>query len=299
MAASLSQLSLLQPRSLGEALRLLREEGSLVPLAGCTDLYVGLHFGTVPGRRFLDLQGLRELAGIRRRGHTLVIGALATYSDLIASPLVRRHLPILAQASREIGSPQIQNRGTLGGNIANASPAGDALPVLAVAEATVVLRSADGERRVPFGSFFTGYRKTAMRPDELIVAVEVPPVEGRQWFRKVGTRAAQAISKVVMAAVRSPWPRIALGSVAPTVVRLPRTEVVLARGGSLDKAQAELLEEIRPIDDLRSTAAYRRRVSANLLAQFWSETARRAGRPTRSPGSPAAGRGRRRGGRPS
>jgi CO/xanthine dehydrogenase FAD-binding subunit len=276
MAASLSQLSLLQPRSLGEALRLLRDEGSLVPLAGCTDLYVGFHFGTVSGRRFLDLQGLRELGGIRRRGGTLVIGALATYTDLIRSPLVRRHLPILAQASGEIGSPQIQNRGTLGGNVANASPAGDTLPVLAVAEATVVLRSVDGERRVPFGSFFTGYRRTAMRRDELIVAVEVPPVEGRQWFRKVGTRAAQAISKVVMAAVRAPWPRIALGSVAPTVVRLPRTEVVLARGGSLEKAQAELLEEIRPIDDLRSTGAYRRRVSANLLAQFWSETARRA-----------------------
>jgi CO/xanthine dehydrogenase FAD-binding subunit len=186
---------------------------------------------------------------------------------------VRRRLPILAEASRQVGSPQIQNRGTLGGNIANASPAGDTLPVLAVAEATVVLRRADGERRVPFGSFYTGYRQTVMRPDELIVAVEVPPLEGRQWFRKVGTRAAQAISKVVMAAVRAPHPRIALGSVAPTVVRAPRTEALLAAGGSLAEAQSVLLEEIQPIDDLRSTAAYRRRVSANLLAQFWSDTA--------------------------
>ena len=204
-----------------------------------------------------------------------MIGALATYAELIASPLVRRHLPILAEASRWVGSPQIQNRGTLGGNVANASPAGDTLPVLAVAEATVVLRSAGGERRVPFGSFYTGYRQTAMRPDELIVAIEVPPVEGRQWFRKVGTRAAQAISKVVMAAVRAPRPRIALGSVAPTVVRVPRTEAVLAEGGSLAEAQAVLMDEIQPIDDLRSTAAYRRRVSANLLAQFWSDTGRR------------------------
>jgi len=275
MATALSRLMLLQPQSLAEALRLLRDEGPLVPLAGCTDLYVGLHFGTVHAPRFLDLQGLRALRGIRQHGDTLVIGALATYSDLIASPLVRRRLPILAEASRWVGSPQIQNRGTLGGNVANASPAGDTLPVLAVAEATVVLRSTESERRVPFGSFYTGYRQTVMRPDELIVAIEVPPVEGRQWFRKVGTRAAQAISKVVMAAVRAPRTRIALGSVAPTVVRLPRTEAVLAGGATLAEAQAVLVDEIQPIDDLRSTAVYRRRVSANLLAQFWSETARR------------------------
>jgi len=274
MATALSRLALLQPRSLDEALRRLRDEGPLVPLAGGTDLYVGFHFDTIPGRRFLDLQGLRELDGVRRHGETLVIGALATYTDLIRSPLVRRRLPILAEATRWIGSPQIQNRGTLGGNIANASPAGDTLPVLAAAEATVVLRRVDGERRVPFGSFYTGYRQTVMRPDELIVAVEVPRVEGRQWFRKVGTRAAQAISKVVMAAVRAPRPRIALGSVAPTVVRVPRTEAVLAGGGTLAEAQAILMDEIQPIDDLRSTAAYRRRVSANLLAQFWRDTAR-------------------------
>jgi CO/xanthine dehydrogenase FAD-binding subunit len=272
MATAFSRLSLLQPRTLGEALRLLRDEGPLVPLAGCTDLYVGFHFGTVPDRRFLDLQGLRELRGIRRRGETLVIGALTTYTELIRSPLVRRRLPILVEASRWVGSPQIQNRGTLGGNIANASPAGDTLPVLAVAEATVVLRSAEGERRVPFGSFYTGYRQTVRRSDELIVAIEVPPVEGRQWFRKVGTRAAQAISKVVMAAVRASRPRVALGSVAPTVVRAPRTEAVLAEGGTLAEAQTALMGEIQPIDDLRSTAAYRRRVSANLLAQFWRDT---------------------------
>ena len=274
MATALSRLALLQPRSLDEALRRLRDEGPLVPLAGGTDLYVGFHFDTIPGRRFLDLQGLRELDGVRRHGETLVIGALATYTDLIRSPLVRRRLPILAEASRWIGSPQIQNRGTLGGNIANASPAGDTLPVLAAAEATVVLRRVDGERRVPVSSFYTGYRQTVMHPDELIVAVEVPRVEGRQWFRKVGTRAAQAISKVVMAAVRAPRPRIALGSVAPTVVRVPRTEAVLAGGGTLAEAQAILMDEIQPIDDLRSTAAYRRRVSANLLAQFWRDTAR-------------------------
>ncbi len=275
MATPLAQLVLLRPRSLDDALRMLRDEGPLVPLAGCTDLYVGLHFGTVSQRRFLDLQGLRMLRGIRLRGDTLVLGALTTFSELIASPLVRRRLPMLVSASREVGSPQIQNRGTIGGNVANASPAGDTLPVLAAAEATVVLRSVDGERRVAFDSFYTGYRRSVMRDDELIVALELARVSGHQWFRKVGTRAAQAISKVVMAAVRAPHPRVALGSVAPTVVRVPRTEALLAGGGTLAEAQAVLIEEIQPIDDLRSTAAYRRRVSANLLAQFWSETAQR------------------------
>src|SRR5437773_4709376 len=137
---------------------------------------------------------------------------------------------MLAAAAREVGGVQIQNRGTIGGNVANASPAGDSLPVLAAADAVVVLHSAAGTRRVPFTAFYAGYRRTVRRPDELIVAFEIPPVRGRQWFRKVGTRAAQAISKVVMAAVDNDAPRIALGSVAPTVVRLPRTEAALARG---------------------------------------------------------------------
>ena len=278
MATALSRLALLQPRTLPEALRMLRDEGPLVPLAGGTDLYVGLHFGTERGTRFLDLQGLAGLRGIRARGERLSIGALTTYAEILRSPLVARRLPILAAAAREVGSPQIQNRGTLGGNVANASPAGDTLPVLAVAEAIVVLRSVDGERRVPFPDYYTGYRQSVRRPDELLVSFEVPSVGGRQWFRKVGTRAAQAISKVVMAAVRAERPRIALGSVAPTVVRAPLTEACLAGGGSIEDAQAVLADEIRPIDDLRSTAAYRRRVAANLLAQFWSETASRGRR---------------------
>jgi xanthine dehydrogenase small subunit len=163
---------------------------------------------------------------------------------------------------------QIQNRGTLGGNVANASPAGDTLPVLAAAEAAVVLRSAAATRRVPFGSFYTGYRRTVVRPGEIIVAFEVDAIRGRQWFRKVGTRAAQAISKVVMAGVAGERPRIALGSVAPTVVRLPVTEAVLAAHGSIADAQAAMLSEIAPIDDIRSSADYRRRVAANLLARF-------------------------------
>jgi xanthine dehydrogenase small subunit len=270
---AVSQLELLQPRTVREALKMMRDEQPLVPLAGCTDVYVSLNFGTLTAKKFLDLWPLDDLRKIRLSEGVLSIGALATYTEIIRSPLVRRRLPILAAAAREIGGVQIQNRGTLGGNIANCSPAGDTLPVLAVGDASVVLASAAGERRVPFNSFYTGYRQSVLRADELIVAVEVPRVPGRQWFRKVGTRAAQAISKVVMAGIRSERPRLAVGSVAPTVVRLPLTEGALASGASIGEARGLLESEIRPIDDLRSTAEYRRRVSGNLLEQFWSDTA--------------------------
>jgi len=270
---AVSALELLEPKTLGTALKLLRTKGPLMPIAGCTDVYVSLNFGTLPAKRFLDLSRLAPLRRIREEGDGLSIGALATYTAIIRSRLVRRRLPMLVAAAREIGGVQIQNRGTIGGNVANASPAGDALPVLAAAEAVVVLASVDGERRVPFTAFYTGYRKSVMRPDELIVALEVPPVRGVQWFRKVGTRAAQAISKVVMAAVRAEHPRIALGSVAPTVVRLPKTEAALAAGVPIESARRTLAEEIHPIDDFRSTAEYRRRVAANLLGRFWADTA--------------------------
>ncbi len=271
MRTAISNLTFLEPRSLPEALRMLRDEGPLTPLAGCTDLYVNLNFGTLKEKRFLNLWPLDALRGIRLRGQTLSIGALTTYTELQRSALVRRHLPMLAAAAREVGGVQIQNRGTLGGNVANASPAGDTLPVLAAAEAVLVLGSAVGKRRVPFDAFYTGYRKTVMRPDELLLSIEVPPVRGRQLFRKVGTRAAQAISKVVMAAVVGPSVRIAIGSVAPTVVRARRTEELLASGGSIAEARLRLEQEIAPIDDLRSTAEYRRRVCGNVLESFWRQ----------------------------
>ena len=274
MRTALGRLTLHEPRTLAAALKLMRSAGPLVPIAGCTDIYVQLQFGTQPASAYVDLSRLSPLRKIRRQGDVLVIGALATYTDIIRSRLVRKSLPMLVAAAREIGGPQIQHRGTLGGNIANGSPAGDALPVLAAADATLVLANADGQRRVPFSGFYTGFKTSVLQPDELIVAIEIPAVEGVQWFRKVGTRAAQAISKVVMAAVRSSHPRIAVGSVAPTVVRLARTEAALAAGADIAEAQRLLKEEIRPIDDMRSTAAYRLQVSANLLAEFWETTAK-------------------------
>src|SRR5580765_7774243 len=273
MQSSITNRQLFEPRSLSDALKMLRDEGPVVPMAGCTDLYVALNFGTLTDTRFLNLWRLDALRRIELRGDVLSIGALATHSDLIRSALVGKRLPMLAAAAREVGGVQIQNRGTIGGNVANASPAGDTLPVLAAADASVVLRRADETRRVPFNGFYTGYRQTQRRPDELIVAFEIPRVRGRQWFRKVGTRAAQSISKIVMAGVRDPageTPRVAIGSVAPTVLRLPRTEAALAAGPGVDAAQRILIEEIAPIDDIRSTAEYRRRVAANLLARFWN-----------------------------
>jgi xanthine dehydrogenase small subunit len=282
MLGSISNRTLLQPRSLADALKMLRDEGPLVPMAGCTDLYVALNFGTLKDTRFLNLWGLDALRTIAMRGDRLTIGALTTHADLIRSPLVRRRIPMLALAAREVGGVQIQNRGTLGGNVANASPAGDTLPVLAAADAVVVLRSAEATRRVPFTDFYTGYRQSVRRPVELITGFEIPAIHGRQWFRKVGTRAAQAISKIVMAGVApairhgrtGEAPRIALGSVAPTVIRATRTEEALAGGAPLDEAQRILVQEIAPIDDIRSTAEYRRRVAVNLLARFWADTHR-------------------------
>ena len=292
MPVSISKRSLFQPRSLTDALTMLRDEGPLVPMAGCTDLYVSLNFGTLKDTRFLNLWTLEALRTIEVRGGLLFIGALATHTDLIRSRLVARRIPMLAAAAREVGGVQIQNRGTLGGNVANGSPAGDTLPVLAAAEAIVILRSAGATRRVPFTDFYTGYRQSVRRPDELIVGFEIPRVRGTQWFRKVGTRAAQAISKIVIAGVApshrvpparggrdsgraSGAVRIALGSVGPTVVRAVRTEEALEAGAPLADAQRILVDEIAPIDDIRSTAEYRRRVASNLLARFWTDTQRR------------------------
>lgn len=271
---------------------MLRDEEPLMPVAGCTDVLVAAHFGTLQARRFLDLWPLAELARIRMDGAVLAIGARATWTQIIESPLVRRRIPILIDAARQIGGVQIQNRGTIGGNVANASPAGDSLPVLAAADATIVLRSAAGERRVEVSLFYTGYRKTVMRPDEIIAAIEIPPQPPRQWFRKVGTRAAQAISKVVMAAISGDGaaPRIAIGSVAERVVRLPETERAIVSGAPLSEAGRILLTEIRPIDDIRSTAEYRRAVCVNLLARWHAivekETPGGSTSATRKPAAP-------------
>jgi xanthine dehydrogenase small subunit len=264
-------IEVLRPRHLKDALMMMRvaaDEGRpLVPMAGGTDLFVTLNAGQKPAARYLDLWRLDKLRGVDSAGkRELRFGGLATFTDCIESRAVQKRLPILVEASRQVGGVQIQNRGTLAGNIENGSPAADGVPVLMAAEATVVLRSLDDERRVPLADYYTGYRKTVRRPDELIVRIDVTVPEGAQRFAKVGTRAAQAISKVVMAAVGH---RIAFGSVAPVIVRAHKLEAYVA-GGGRDVAQAQRLvaEDVTPIDDVRSTAEYRRRVVANLVAAW-------------------------------
>jgi len=266
-----ADLAVERPRTLEDALALLRNaaaaQAPLTPLAGGTDLFVTLNAGQRPSVRYLDLWGLDKLRGIEATGKRgLVFGALATYSDCIASKAVHKRLPILVDAARQVGGVQIQNRGTLAGNVENGSPAADGVPVLMAADATVVLRSVDGERRLPLTKYYRGYRQTERRADELIVALEVEVPDGAQRFDKVGTRAAQAISKVVMAAVGM---RVAFGSVAPTVVRARALEDYVAKGGrDRDEATRCVFEDVVPIDDVRSTAEYRRRVVGNLVASW-------------------------------
>src|SRR5205809_2334398 len=257
------EVKYIRPKSLADAVQIYRTTPGCRPLAGGTDLMVMLHARTLrpEPRAVLDLWSLAELDDVLRAGDILESGAAESYTRIIASRDVQRHLPALAAASRTIGAAQIQNRGTLGGNLANASPAGDTLPVLLAYDAVVVT----DRRAIPIDQFFTGYRRTALQPDELIVAVRIPL--GRHVaFRKVGTRAAQAISKVVMAVSRSPA-RVAIGSVAEVPLRAARAEAALARNDDA-RAVSAVAEDVRPIDDVRSTAAYRRAVTQNVLREL-------------------------------
>lgn len=266
------------PSRLAEAYALLAS-ASHVPIAGGTDLMVRIT-GEIgdPPERLLDISRLRELEGVSLEDGALVIGARVTYTELRRSALCREHLPALVEAAATIGAAQIQNRGTLGGNIANASPAGDTLPILLATDAEIVAGSAHGERSIPANQFFPAYRRTALAADELILRIRIPLPPGRETrFRKVGTRRAQAISKVVMAvAWRDHGPsagwsdvRVALGSVAATPIRASATEAVLegARPSPevVDRAAETLAAELDPIDDVRSTADYRRVVAARVL----------------------------------
>ena len=253
----------LRPRTLSEAVQLYRTTAGCRVLAGGTDLMVMLHAGTFrpAPRAVLDVWSIPELKGVRRTQGMLEIGAAESYTGMIRSRDAHEHVPALVAAARTIGAAQIQNRGTLGGNLANASPAGDTLPVLLAYDAVVVT----DRRAIPIDQFFTGYRRTALQPDELIVAVRIPL--GRHVaFRKVGTRAAQAISKVVMAVSRSPA-RVAIGSVAEVPLRAARAEAALARNDAAGAVGA-VADDIRPIDDVRSTAAYRCAVTQNVLREL-------------------------------
>jgi CO/xanthine dehydrogenase FAD-binding subunit len=279
--AYLPEYELRAPRSLADALAALaREPGVWRAFAGGTDLMVLLEAGLLAHKKFLNIRHLPELQGIEVAPEHITLGALTTYTQVQRDETMRREFPLLCVAARETGGIAIQNRGTLGGNIVNASPAADSPPALLVYDAELELVSMRGARWLPYGEFHTGYKQMNMQPDELLARIRLPRAgrDLKTYYRKVGTRKAQAISKVCFAAGarthdgRLADLRLALGSVAPTVVRCTQTEGLL-RGQALDDellktARESLMTEIKPIDDMRSTAQYRLRVAANLLEDY-------------------------------
>jgi CO/xanthine dehydrogenase FAD-binding subunit len=266
---------------LTEALGVLASEpGVWQPFAGGTDLMVLLESGKLPHKNYLNIWNLAELRGIETTEGYLTLGALTTYTEVQSNQILREEFPMLCQAASETGGLAIQNRGTLGGNVANASPAADSPPALLAYNAELELLSVRGSRWVPYQSFHTGYKQMIMQPDELLARIRLPRLwtDLQHYYRKVGTRKAQAISKVCLAATARIHEktvehiRIAFGSVAPVPLRCLKTEDVL-RGATLDettiaKALAALAREVTPIDDIRSTRNYRLQVSVNVLEDF-------------------------------
>ncbi len=257
------------PDRLEEALTRLAEDPALVPIAGCTDLMTTDRETRVTLTRVLNLLEIGEIRGIEVAADHLRVGAATTFTEIRRSPEVLEHAPMLAAAAEQIGGWQIQNRATIGGNLANGSPAGDSPPVLLALDASLVLARKGETREIPYIDFHVGYRKTALRPGELIAWIKIPRGEERPWqrFRKVGTRRAQAIAKVVVALAarrrggKLTHVRIGAGSVAERPLRLRATEEILT-GQKLSRALAEKAGraargEVTPIDDVRSTAAYR------------------------------------------
>jgi len=271
------------PRTLSEAIEVLAERGGAGwhPFAGGTDVMVDVNYDREKRSRWIDLSlAAREFSAIETEAGRIRVGGAATMTALRRSELLARACPLLGQAAATVGAVQIQNRATVAGNVVNASPAGDTLPVWLAVDAEVELASASGTRLVPYREFTTAYRTTVRRPDELLTALLFRPLAPgtRVLFRKVGTRAAQAISKVVLAAVggvdSGRWEdaRLAFGSLAPVPARAVRAEAA-ARGEPVsadtgEKASARLADDFAPIDDVRSTSGYRLRVAGNLVREF-------------------------------
>jgi xanthine dehydrogenase small subunit len=277
-AAAVTTTGYLRPASLADAVAMRADHPDWLVLAGATDAMVNAPHRPVPAG-IIDVWALAPLVDVRAEGGTLVIGAATPWRQIQQDAGVLRSIPILAAAAREIGALQIQVRGTLGGNVATSSPVGDSLPVLLALDAVVELASMRGRRDVPYRDFCVGYRKTAIAADELIAAVHIPvPAAGtRLHWRKVGTRRAQSISKVMAAAAIQvdggivASARLALGAVADRPIRARAAEaavVGLPITAAADAAAAAVLSSIQPIDDIRSTAEYRLEVAANVVRRF-------------------------------
>ncbi len=285
MRGAASTMTIVRPETVHEALHAYARTPEAVPFVGGTDLMVAWNLGQLNDRVMLDLSRLDDWTRIERTADGLRVGALVTHTALQRHADVRQQFGLLAAACATVGGVQIQNRGTIGGNIANASPAGDTFPALAVYNARVAIASASARRTVPFLDIFAGVKKTTLQPGELIEAIELPfaaSAPHHQLFRKVGTRAAQAISKTVAAGLI--WlssdghvrdVRLALGSMAPTVRRLRRVEAALIERpltpDGIRDAAALLTEDVSPIDDVRSTAEYRLMTSRRLIESFLAD----------------------------
>jgi putative cofactor-binding repeat protein len=288
MRAHPAEYELVAPSSLPAVLSLLAEKpGAWLPIAGGTDVMVQYSAGILRARKLVSIWNLPELRRMEVFPDEIRIGAGCTYTDLRKDEIVNREFQLLASSAHWTGGIANQNRGTIGGNIVNASPAADSLPALLVYEAELILISARGERRVPYANFHVSYRKTQLAPDELIRAVCLKRRFSEYYAhaRKVGARNAQAISKVCLAALGRTADgviediRLAMGSVAPVPVRLRETERVV-KGEKIDTKLVKLARttaaaEIRPIDDIRSTARYRSAVTGNLVAEFLEQLSAR------------------------
>jgi OHCU decarboxylase len=281
LRASPADYELVAPGSLPAVLSLLAgEPGAWLSIAGGTDVMVQYSAGKLPARKLVSVWNLPELRGVKVSEEEIQIGAGCTYTELRNHEVIQREFSLLSSAARWTGGIANQNRGTIGGNIVNASPAADSLPALLVYEAELTLVSVRGERRVPYTNFHVDYRKTRLAPDELIQSIRL-----RRRFsgyyahaRKVGARSAQAISKVCLAALGKLANgaiediRLAMASVAPVPLRLSATEQAL-RGKRIDRSLIEFAKttaasEVRPIDDIRSTTRYRAAVAGNLVSEF-------------------------------
>jgi len=277
-------LPVVKPRDLSEALRYLREGGK--PLAGGTDLLVAVRKGTESPNLLVYVGELPELRVLREEKEGLEVGAGLTHAELLAHPATER-FPILRAVLRTIGSPAIRAMGTLGGNIVTASPAGDSLVALYLLEARVRLVSEEGERELPIWEFIVGPRKTALRPGELVRSVSLPWLSGepQSFFRKVGRRRALIIAIASLGALvwvrdgRVERARLALGSVAPTVIRPKEVEEALVGRPVSPEAWEDLVPRLsaatHPISDLRASADYRRKVAGRLLLALAEDLARR------------------------
>ncbi|BBM83633.1 FAD binding domain-containing protein [Candidatus Uabimicrobium amorphum] len=279
MRAYLPKYNLTTAKSLEHALQMMND--SKRPIAGGTDLMVLFDMGNLPPGDYVNIHRIPDLQGIEVNDDYVEIGALTTYSQLRQHEIIQQEFPCICEAAKVTGGVAIQNRGTIGGNIANASPAADTPPALLVYDADLKIVSATGEKIVAYENFHTGYKQMQLAKNELIQRIRLPRKNKHNlhYYRKVGTRKAQAISKLCMAGVANFTPekivqiKIALASVAPTVIRCKKTEAYFCEKqyAQIDICEAKriLQTEIAAIDDLRSTKEYRIQVACNLIQEFF------------------------------